>query len=397
MTDIVTENGEVAGYLAAIQAALADLPAQDFDDLIEDLQAHLYEVLAESGGASLEASLGSPTAYAAELRASAGLDPAPTSRRPLLRRVERRVTTSPVWHAFGRTLEQPWAREVRTFLPTLRPGWWVLRGWLALFALIVWLHGSELSPYSSDLLVPTYHGNWLIGFVAVLIAVVASVVLGLRTAALPLWTRRVIAAASALVVAFSISMYGDAQSVSSTFFQPHYYAPAPSPKPYIGITLDGHHPLNIYPYDAQGHLLTNVRLFDERGKPLQGLGKSTPQGQQLVRVLPSDAAGAPVANEYPQLTGMRPPADQGPQLDANGQPMATPSVSSEQAYAAATPLPGPTFFVPPMAGATPTPAVTTAAPTPARTPSVTAPAKTSPPAKTRATVSAKAKPRPTSG
>ena len=68
-------------------------------------------------------------------------------------------------------------------------------------------------------------------------------------------------------------------------------------------------------------------------------------------------AGSAYIRSYSASRLLRPPASQGPQFDANGQIMATPSLSPEQAYAATTPLPGPTFFVPPMAGATPTPCV----------------------------------------
>jgi hypothetical protein len=395
MTDTVTENADVAGYLAAVREALLDLPASDYDDLLEDLEAHLYEVVAESGGASLESSLGTPASYADELRSSAGLDLAPSSGVPLLRRVERRVARSPLWHALGRLLEQPWAKAVREFLPTLRPGWWVLRGWLALFALIVWLHGSELTSYSSNLLVPTYHGNWVIGFASVVVAVVASVVLGLRTARLPLWTRRVIGVASAVVVLFSISMYGDAENLSRGYGQERFgtpYAAVATQAPYHGITVDGRHPLNIYPYDEQGHLLTNVRLFDDRGRPIEGLPGTDQYGQKLVRVLPSDAAGAVVSNEYPQRVA----AAQLEQLinwtAATGS-LPTVGPSAEAAFAAATPMPTPTVFVPPMAGATPAPVPTTA-PAPTPSPSLTPAAKTSGPAKVKAR--AKAKPGPTS-
>ena len=67
-----TASIEVREYLAAVSRELADLPADERDDLLEDLDSHLHEVIAEGEG-SLEQRLGPPAQYAAELRASAGL------------------------------------------------------------------------------------------------------------------------------------------------------------------------------------------------------------------------------------------------------------------------------------------------------------------------------------
>src|SRR4051812_47654109 len=150
MSETLTDNGAVAAYLAAVRDALTDLDPADRDDLLEDLEAHLHEVVTEAGGISLEASLGSPSQYAAELRASAGLEPVPTVLPPRLVRLQQRVAGSGLWSGFGAILQQPWVRGVRDFLPTLRPGWWVLRGWLAVFFVVVWLHG-DVRPYRSRL------------------------------------------------------------------------------------------------------------------------------------------------------------------------------------------------------------------------------------------------------
>ena len=59
-------------YLAGVREALADLPEDVRDELLEDLPAHFAEVLAEHDG-SLDDRLGPPAAYAADLRAAAGL------------------------------------------------------------------------------------------------------------------------------------------------------------------------------------------------------------------------------------------------------------------------------------------------------------------------------------
>ncbi len=70
-------------YAAAVRGALSDLPAPARDQLLADLEDHLAEVAAESEQ-SLTDRLGTPEAYAAELRAAYGAAPGRRrSRRPL--------------------------------------------------------------------------------------------------------------------------------------------------------------------------------------------------------------------------------------------------------------------------------------------------------------------------
>ncbi|RGA00278.1 hypothetical protein DI270_035560, partial [Microbispora triticiradicis] len=73
-------------YADAVREALADLPPEDRETLLEDLHDHISEVAAEPG-LSLEDRLGAPEAYAAELRAAYGGRPAgtATTRRGRLR------------------------------------------------------------------------------------------------------------------------------------------------------------------------------------------------------------------------------------------------------------------------------------------------------------------------
>jgi hypothetical protein len=69
----------VARYAAAVRAAVADLGDEERAQLLDDLEAHLQEVAAESG-TPLTERLGPPEAYAAELRAAYGA-PAPQAGR----------------------------------------------------------------------------------------------------------------------------------------------------------------------------------------------------------------------------------------------------------------------------------------------------------------------------
>ena len=75
----------VAEYVGRIQTALADLPAAEVEEIIEDIGQHLSEVAGELGEeVSVEAlieRLGTPEQYASELRAAAGYPPA-TPVRP---------------------------------------------------------------------------------------------------------------------------------------------------------------------------------------------------------------------------------------------------------------------------------------------------------------------------
>ncbi|MFI5609379.1 HAAS signaling domain-containing protein [Amycolatopsis sp. NPDC051903] len=69
-------------YLARVRTALADLPAGEIEEILEDVRPHLAEMESELGAdARVEAlieRLGTPESYAAELRASGGY-PAPPS------------------------------------------------------------------------------------------------------------------------------------------------------------------------------------------------------------------------------------------------------------------------------------------------------------------------------
>lgn len=137
MNDISAPSGTRGGidtYVAAVRAALADLPAGTRDELVRDLPDHLAEVAAEHTG-PLDDRLGPPARYAAELRAAAGLPeprgavaaPAPV---PLPTRLNHGLGRLIGYETFGR------------FAADLRPAWWVLRGSLAEVLLAALLIGA---------------------------------------------------------------------------------------------------------------------------------------------------------------------------------------------------------------------------------------------------------------
>jgi hypothetical protein len=157
-----------ADYLDEVRSHLADLPADERDDLLEDLEAHVHEVAAATD-APLSDALGPPAAFAAELRASAGLGSRPVTddRGWVARRLDRVAGRAEA------VRRHPWTRAVVTFLPELRPAWWVARGWL-----LVYLAGVATGGDGGWFPLPELLGNAFLGLVATVPAVVWSVRLG---------------------------------------------------------------------------------------------------------------------------------------------------------------------------------------------------------------------------
>jgi len=191
MSVTLTEN-DVTRYVDAVREALSDLPAAQRDELLDDLTQHLQEVAAE-GDAPLSVRLGPPAAYAEELRASIGLTAdSPRPRGGVLHRLEAGLDR-------GRAalLEHPTSRAVVDFLPELRPGWWVLRGYLLVAVpSVLWDYaGARSFPW------PIVYGSRVLGLLATLAAIVASVAIGRGTVRGPHWRRLVVVGNTLLVLA----------------------------------------------------------------------------------------------------------------------------------------------------------------------------------------------------
>lgn len=75
---------ELDEYLARVRKALADLPADELAELMEDVEPHVTEVFGEDG--SPVERLGTPEDYAAELRATGGYPPPPSRTVPVVPR-----------------------------------------------------------------------------------------------------------------------------------------------------------------------------------------------------------------------------------------------------------------------------------------------------------------------
>jgi hypothetical protein len=83
VADVREDDGSTTDrFLSRMRAALSDLPQAEVDELLEDTEEHVRELATEHGEDQLEPRLGSPEAYAAELRSAAGYPPPPQPEEP---------------------------------------------------------------------------------------------------------------------------------------------------------------------------------------------------------------------------------------------------------------------------------------------------------------------------
>ena len=299
MNDTIDAGAEnqVARYATAVRAAFADLPGPDRELLLEDLEDHLQEVAAEAGG-PLSERLGRPEAYAAELRASAGLPaPDPGAHREggsWLRRTWGAQQLGRLWAAVS---THPAARATLDFLPELRPAWWVLRGYLAVQAVAVatslLFQGVGLS-----FPVPALFDSRVLGLLATVAAVAVSVTLGRHREAASRRTRALTLAGNGALALFAVLMVLElgANEAYDDQYRPEYVASYAGPV--SGLRADGREISNIFPFDADGKPLKDVYLIDQDGQPLIATSEDDPS---LERRQVWDRDGNDVANRYPQV------------------------------------------------------------------------------------------------
>ncbi|TGY77022.1 hypothetical protein, partial [Cellulomonas shaoxiangyii] len=253
---------DVAHYAARVRAALADLGADQVDDLTDGLEANLADALADDGRAhsgGLVEEFGTPEAYAAELRAAAGL--APAGRR------------HPVRDALAGRWREAFAiddavlaslRAKRGWLPVeevlvaLRPAGWLLRGW-ALAQLVLRSVGAEPPE-------PWWLPSGLVGWVVLAAAVVASVQWGRghwvvrgRWHAVATLVSAVGAVAAAVLLlwlpAADRQQEAQLQAVLDT-------------APVDGVVVDGETATNLFVYDADGRPVQGAQIVDQEGRPV---------------------------------------------------------------------------------------------------------------------------------
>ncbi|WP_067496234.1 hypothetical protein, partial [Actinoplanes sp. TFC3] len=250
-----TVQDEITAYVFAVRAALGDLPEAQRDELLEDLAEHLSEVMADGEGSLIER-VGSPDAYASELRGTApyvgGFPDPPSSVNPLL---ELRERITPHLHEAdlkaGRILGY---ERLSDFGRLLRPAWWVVRGYLLAMVVAALLDNGG----QSIGLLPRIGGSDAMAWVLIAAGVVASVWFGRRSFALTQWPRFSFYAATAILVLVGLNGFFSADSETRN----SYYSNITSyDNPYSGVE-------DVFVYDEQGRLVTNARLLDQNGQPI---------------------------------------------------------------------------------------------------------------------------------
>ncbi|MEJ7891452.1 MAG: hypothetical protein WKF94_02295 [Solirubrobacteraceae bacterium] len=244
-------------YLAAVRSRLDDLPADEREDLLADVESAVLDS-ADETDAPIAARLGSPERFADELRTAAGLPPR-TDPPPSSLSLRNRLA--------------PWAARLEDARELL-PLWWVARAIVAVGA------GALIAG-------DTYDDGYLPGSIWTAAAAVAvSVAIGLRHLRR---TRLTVLANVALVLAALPVLTFVADRAAADDYVP-YASFTPN-----GIAYDGAPVRNLFAFDREGRLLTDVRLYNQDGLPLDiGRGQRDP-GRRVVRT----RGGAPELNAFP--------------------------------------------------------------------------------------------------
>ena len=253
-----TTTDEISTYVEAVRAALADLPEATREELLEDLPEHLAEIRAEDT-VTLTDRLGTPEAYASELRAAAGFvggfpDPPQSGRVPLSEvRDNALLLLGRADLKIGPLIGYARASE---FLVLLRPAWWVLRGYLVAMALAYLLDES-----SGGLgLLPRIGGSDLLALLLLAVCIGGSIVLGRRGTELTKWPRYGLYSATTFLVIFALVGFSTADS---SVRDPGYSDVGSYQSNPLSEIND------VFVYDAQGRLVEDARLFDQNGQPIQ--------------------------------------------------------------------------------------------------------------------------------
>jgi hypothetical protein len=152
----------------------------------------------------------------------------------------------------GRLVGYP---RLMDLLHALRPGWWVLRGWIVAQLICGVRHSGQWRGLVSSL-----PGSRLGGLGLTVVAVVLSVWVGRRSSNLDSWPRGLIVVASAAIAMWALIALPAALGQSDTV----YLSPASSSPGDTYPDLS-----DVYVYDENGQPVVGARLYDQSGNPLQ--------------------------------------------------------------------------------------------------------------------------------
>ncbi|GLZ34798.1 hypothetical protein Lesp02_69850 [Lentzea sp. NBRC 105346] len=309
----------VEGYLAGMRAALADLPPAEVAEIMEDVEAHVSEIAAELGeGETLEQRLGSPEAYAQELRTAAGYpartevikkhkitgkltksriavwgfaaavvftvlagtvsvrDPEPLilpaivlalsfalihEQGPELAKVRALPEVQKAKELLNQPVDTP-AGKALAYLRSLQPAWWLLRTLLLVLAAVLMTRRD------------------LLAFVLVVALAAAAFYGGPKSKSDRrwLWVTLPASALAAAVILGLIDIAADSVRLSSNSY------------PSYQVYQERYE--NIYPFDSNGKPLEGVLLFDQDGKAINAPDVGGQRCPNAEPVIP--------ANKYPR-------------------------------------------------------------------------------------------------
>lgn len=289
---------EVDAFVVEVERRLADLSAEERDELVGGLRADLSERLAEHAGPESPAEvLGDPAAYAAELRTAAGFSSVAAVRR------DRRPIAAVVgeWLDSGKRTWEELVDKVpggpREFLESLRPVWWVLRAWVAWMLLQDMVRGGSRVSYGVDwlaILVVLVIGSVQLGRGAGRVARVRShaaarlALIGLNLLAICLLPSAVDRAGNGIAYDKAEQWgYGDFGSME---------------EPGVGLMFNGVELTNLFVYDAEGAPVSGAQLFDGDGRPL-AINESLFLSDYQTLMYPWLSKGSPRFNVFPLPVG----------------------------------------------------------------------------------------------
>jgi hypothetical protein len=262
---------EAEEFLARVRDELADLPPDERDELLEDIESHLAELTGE-GGMPLAARLGSAEEFAHELRHSAGLPPRAESVAPSrLDAVRSRLA--------GATRR---AERFRTHLDVALV-WLLARGWLLAVAAAIVIGGvGHTSAWG-------YAHAWLphagfrgYGAGIVLVAFIAvSLWLGRRAAMGRAVRLDRVASAIAIVAIVPAAWHMDSPARAPAFSSVPFttsveYRSTP------GLAFNGQQVANVFPYTRDGKALNDVLVYLPDGRPLTVGADSVDQNRRYL-------------------------------------------------------------------------------------------------------------------
>lgn len=273
----------VAFYAARVRAELAGVDPDVLDELTDGLAADLTEALLDGmpqdadpaayltdlAVEDVDARFGSPRDYASELAAAADVVvPAPEGagrpRRGLRAALaDTRAGLRADREAF--VARHGWMQTSLEFLHSLRPLWWVARGW-GLYILAFALIGRRLVHARHQFL-----PGELLGWVVLLGLVIASVQVGRhglwRNAG---WRRSLLrlvgvaTAVSALVGVVALTSVATTDHAAQSW---QSYEQGLQERE-NGVFIDGRPASNLFVYDPEGRPVDGARILDQDGRPV---------------------------------------------------------------------------------------------------------------------------------